>query len=323
MIMKSSLCSAVLFSLSLLATPFVAQAQNYPGKSVKIIVPYPPGSSPDALARILGEGLEKIIKQAVVIENKPGAGGMIGAKAVSDAAPDGNTLLMYTPAWSAAKVFMKNPPVSVPDGLEPVTLVGEGRFALTAAGALPAKTFNEMVTYAKANPGKLNFATTGLGDSLLYFHNMKNEKGIKIETIQYKGSAEYVTAMISNDVQMAFTPEYSMLPFVKDGRLKVLAVTGDKRSRVYPDAPTFIELGLPKIRNNWMSIFAPRGTPPDLVNKINADLISIINSPEGSKRIQAIFFEPVGSSPEQLQRRIRTEITEWTALAKEAGITPQ
>jgi len=323
MIMKPSYRSAILLSLGLLVAPFVVQAQNYPGKLVKIVVPYPPGSSPDALARILSEGLEKIIKQTVVVENRPGAGGMIGAKFVSDAAPDGNTLLMYTPAWSAAKVFMKAPPVSVPDGLEPVTLVAEGRFALTAAGALPGKNFNDMVSYAKANPGKLNFATTGLGDSLLYFHNMQIEKGIRIETIQYKGSAEYAPALMRNDVQLAFTPEFSMLPFVKDGKLKVLAVTGDTRSKVYPDAPTFIELGLPKIRNNWMSIFAPRGTPSALVNRINADLISIIKSPEGSKRIQDIFFEPVASSPEQLRRRINTEIEEWTALANTVGISPQ
>ena len=202
-------------------------------------------------------------------------------------------------------------------------MVAEGRFALTVAGALPAKNFNELVSYAKTNPGKLNFATTGLGDSLLYFHNMQQEKGIKIETVLYKGSAEYVTAMVANEVQMAFTPEYSMLPFVKDGRLKVLAVTGDKRSKVYPDAPTFLELGLPRIRNNWMSIFAPKGTPVALVNKINADLVSIINSPEGSARIHDIYFEPVGSSPEHLRRRIQTEIEEWSTLAKSVGIQPE
>ena len=319
---KRSFIAATL-ALAALATAPGAIAQDYPGKPVKIVVPYPPGSSPDALARILSEQLARRINQTVVVENRPGAGGMIGAKAVSEAAPDGNTLLMYTPAWSAAKVFMKKPPIAVPEALEPVTLVGEGRFAFTAAGALPARTFDEMVAHARANPGKLNFATTGLGDSLLYFHAMTMEKGIKIETVQYKGSAEYVAALIANDVQLAFTPEYSMLPHVKEGRLRVLAVTGETRSKAYPDVKTFNELGLPMVRNNWMGLFAPQGTPAALVQRINTDLSALIRSPEVSRRIQDIYFEPVGSSPEQFRRRIEAEITEWTALARKVGIEAQ
>ena len=314
---------ATAMALAALAAAPCAIAQDYPGKPVRIIVPYPPGSSPDALARILSEQLARRINQAVVVENRPGAGGMIGAKTVSEAAPDGNTLLMYTPAWSAAKVFMKKPPIAVPEALEPVTLVGEGRFAFTAAGALPARTFDEMVAHARANPGKLNFATTGLGDSLLYFHAMTIEKGLKIETVQYKGSAEYVAALIANDVQLAFTPEYSMLPHVKEGRLRVLAVTGETRSKAYPDVKTFNELGLPMVRNNWMGLFAPQGTPAALVQRINADLTALIRSPEVSRRIQDIYFEPVGSSPEQFRRRIEAEITEWTALARKVGIEAQ
>jgi tripartite-type tricarboxylate transporter receptor subunit TctC len=319
---KNALVAAGLVLASLASAP-AALGQDYPGKPVKIIVPYPPGSSPDALARILSEQLARRINQTVVVENKAGAGGMIGAKAVSESAPDGATLLMYTPAWPAARIFMKKPPIAVPEALEPVTIVGEGRFAFTAAGALPAKSFDEMVAHARANPGKLNFATTGLGDSLLYFHAMTTEKGLKIETVQYKGSAEYVAALIANDVQLAFTPEYSMLPHVKEGRLKVLAVTGETRSKAYPDAKTFQELGLPMIRNNWMAIFAPQGTPGTLVQRINADLTAIIRSPEVSRRIQDLYFEPVGSSPEQLRRRIDNEITEWSALARKVGIEAQ
>lgn len=311
------------FALAALAQPLSAFAQDYPSRPVKIVVPYPAGSSPDALARILSEQLARRINQPVVVDNKPGAGGMIGAKFVSEAAPDGNTLLMYTPAWSAAKVFMKKPPIAVPEALEPVVLVGEGRFALTVAGALPARSFDELVAHARANPGKLNFATTGLGDSLLYFHAMRTERNMKIETVQYKGSSEYVAALIANDVQLAFTPEHTMLPHVREGKLKVLAITGDTRSKAYPDVKTFSELGLPMIRNNWMAVFAPKGTPAALVNRINADLAAIIRSPEGSKRIQDIFFEPVGSTPEALRKRIDTEITEWSALARKVGIEPQ
>lgn len=321
--MRKTVAQLGYLTLMALALPLVALAQDYPARAVRIVVPYPPGSSPDALARILSDSLAKRINQPVVIENKPGAGGMIGAKAVSEAPPDGTTLLMYTPAWSAAKIFLKKPPIPVPEALEPVTIVGEGRFAFTATGALPARSFDEMVAYARGNPGKLNFATTGLGDSLLYFHALSVEKGLQIPTVQYKGSAEYLAGLIANDVQLAFTPEYSMLPHVKDGKLKVLAVTGETRSKAYPEVKTFVELGLPMIRNNWMAVFAPKGTPATLVNRINADLVAIIRSPEVSKRIQDIFFEPTGSSPEQLRRRIDTEITEWSALGRKVGIEAQ
>lgn len=315
--------NGLLASALWLTLPLAATAQNYPGSPVKIVVPYPAGSTPDTLARILSEQLTKRIGKSVIVDNRPGAGGMIGAKAVSEAAPDGNTLLMFTPAWSAAKIFQKKPLVSVPDGLTPVTLVAEGAFALTASGGFSARTFDELVHHARSNPGKVNYATTGLGDNYLYLQLMQKEKGFKMEGIQYKGSAEYVAAMVSNDVQVAITPQYSMLPLVKEGKLRILAVSGETRSKVYPDAPTFKELGIPQIRNNWFSLFAPRGTPESLVNKLNADLTSIIKSPEVVQRIHGIYFEPVGSSAEQLRQRIHTEITEWTALAKAVGIQPE
>lgn len=315
--------TACLWSLAALAWPGLALAQNYPERPVKIVVPYPPGSTPDALARIVSEALARRIGQTVVVENKPGAGGMIGAKQVSEAAPDGNTLLMFTPAWPAAKVFQLKPMIAVPEALEPVSIVAEGAFAFTSSALFAPRSFNELVSYAKANPGKLNFATTGLGDNYLYMLLMQKEKGFKMEPVQYKGSAEFVAAMVSNDVQVAITPQYSMLPLVKDGKLRVLAVSGNSRSKVFPDAPTFRELGMPQIRNNWFALFAPRQTAPALVQKINADIAAIVKSPEVSQRIADIYFEPVGSSADQLRQRIQTEITEWTALARGAGIEPQ
>jgi len=317
-------CSrALLLPLATLISPLSALAQAYPERPVKIVVPYPAGSTPDALARIVSEGLAKRINQNVIVENKPGAGGMIGAKAVSDASPDGGTLLMYTSAWSAAKIFNLKPMVAVPEGLEPVTMVAEGPFALTSSAAFAPRSFNELVSYAKANPGKVNFATTGQGDNFLYLHLMQKEKGFRMEGIQYKGSAEYVAALVSNDVQVAITPQYSMLPLVKEGKLRILAVSGNARSKVYPDVPTFKELGLPQIRNNWFSMFAPRNTPAPLVQKLSADLAAVIKSPDVSRRIQEVYFEPVGSSSDQLRQRINTEITEWSALAKAVGIEPK
>ena len=318
-----SLRRVLLLALALLAPASQVWAQNYPERPVKIVVPYPPGSTPDALARFVGEALAKRIGQTVVIESKPGAGGMIGAKAVSESAPDGNTLLLFTPAWPAAKVFQLNPLIPVPEGLEPVTIVAEGAFAFMASGKFAPRNFDEFVAHAKANPGRVNFATTGLGDNYLYLLLMQKERGFRMEGVQFKGSAEFVAAMVSNDVQVAIAPPYSMLPLVKDGRLRVLAVSGEARSKIYPEAPTFKELGLSKIRNNWFALFAPRQTPAALVNRLHADLAAVIQSPDVVRRIQEIYFEPVGSTPEQLRQRIATDIAEWTTLARSAGIQPQ
>ncbi|NUA26931.1 Bug family tripartite tricarboxylate transporter substrate binding protein [Cupriavidus basilensis] len=315
-------CGIFSFATVLLAGGNV-MAQGYPDRPVKLVVPYPAGSSTDALARILSEALGKRIRQAVVVENRAGAGGMIGAKAVSDSPSDGNTLLMYTPAWPAQKIFVKNPAVPVPDGLKPVSLVALGRLALVAPQALPAKTFAELISYAQAHPGKLNYSTTGPGDVLLDFEILKSSARVQMEHIQYKGAANQLNALLANEVQLGLQPEYTPLPFVKDGKLKVLAVTGDKRSTVYPDAPTFKELGLPKIRNNWMAIFAPGGTPPTTIKKLNADLVAVINTPEVSKRFSDIYFEAVGSTPEQLRQQIQMDITDWAAVAKSAGIQPE
>lgn len=305
------------------SAPAALAQTGFPDRPVKIIVPYPPGSSPDALARIVGDKLGETLGQVVTIENKPGAGGMLGARFVSTAPADGTTLLMYTPAWPASRIFIRKPLVSFPDGLEPLTLVAEGKVVFMASKGLPAATFDEMIAYARANPGKLNFATTGLGDSLLYFHAIQKHKGVKIEAIQYKGSSEYIPALVSNEVQLAWTPEYSMAPLVHDGKMKVLAITGNKRSVVYPSAPTFAELGLPMIRNNWMALFAPKGTPPELARKLGHELSKLIQQPDVRKRIEEIYFEPVGSTSQALRARLDAEYTEWSELARSVGIQPQ
>ena len=320
---RRTILASSLAAIALLAQPLAAIAQNYPERPMKIVVPYPVGSTPDALARIVADALAKKINQTVVIDNKPGAGGMIGAKVVSESAPDGNTLLMFTPAWPAAKVFQLKPLIPVPEGLEPVTIVAEGPIAFISSARFEPKNFNDFVGYARANPGKVNFATLGLGDTHMYLLLMQKERNFKMEGVQFKGSAEYVTAMVNNDVQVAMAPPYSMLPLVKDGKMRVLAVTGNARLPIYPDAPTFRELGLPQIRNNWFSIFAPRNTPAAMVQRLNADITGLIKTPEVAKRIHDIYFDPVGSTAEQLRQRINTEITDWTAIARAAGIQPE
>lgn len=290
---------------------------------MRIVVPYPPGSSPDAMARILSEGLSAKINQSVVVENKPGASGMIGARDISTSPQNGTDLLVYTPAWSAAKIFLRQPPIPIPDGLAPVRLIGEGRFALTVTAELPVDSFEEFAAYARSRPGELNFATTGLGDAYLYFHELSRAAGIKMEPVQFKGSAEYLPALISNNVQVALAPEYTALPFVKEGRLKVLAISGDKRSPAYPDTPTFTELGYPLIRNLWIGVFASPQTPAPLLDRIGRDLGEVIANPDIQKKIKQIYFDPINGDRQAFAQRIGTEIRDWQKLADNVGITPQ
>jgi len=317
-----------LFSLSLVvalahALPATTVAQEYPSARVRMVVPYPPGSSPDALARIVADGLSAQINQTVIVDNKSGASGMIGAREVSNSTPNGADLLIYTPAWPAAKIFMKEPPVPIPDGLAPVRLIGEGRFALTVPGELPVNTFEEFVEYAKQHPGELNFANTGFGDAYLYYHELSRAAGIELESIQFKGSSEYLPALISNHVQAALAPEYTVLPFVKEGRLKVLAVSGDVRSPAYPDTPSFAELGYPQIRTLWIGVLASPKTSPELLDRISEDIAAVIRTPDADAKIRQIFFDPTNIDRHGFAERIAAEIRDWQKLAASVGIKPQ
>ena len=320
--MKKMLCQMGLGCL-LAVSAAAAKANGYPNGSVKIVVPYPAASGTDAIARIVAEELGRKIKQPVIVENRPGAGGLIGTRYVTTTAPNGLTLLMHTTAWPAQPIFVRNPGVSVPDALEPISKVAQGRLVLTVPKDLAANTFQEMVAYAKEHPGKLNYGTTGPGDVLLSFGVMQDKYAVKMEHIQYRGSAPLLNALVASEVQMSLQSEFPPLPFVKEGRLKTLAITGEGRSKVYPNTPTFTELGLPNVRSNWMGLFAPKDTPKDVLDRINRDVNEVLRSPETIKRVENLYFEAKPTTREELRQQIQQSITEWTALAARLGITPQ
>lgn len=307
----------------LLTSAVAAHANGYPNGSVKIVVPYPAASGTDAIARIVADELGRKIKQPVIVENRPGAGGLIGTRYVTTTAPNGLTLLMHTTAWPAQPIFVSNPGVSVPDALEPISKVAQGRLLLTAPKSLAANSFQEVVSYAAAHPGKLNYGTTGPGDVLLSFGVMQDKYAIKMEHIQYRGSAPLLNALVADEVQMSLQSEFPPLPFIKEGRLKPLAITGEGRSKNYPETPTFTELGLPNVRSNWMGLFAPKGTPKDVLDHLNRDVNEVLSSPETIKRMENLYFEAKPTSREEFKQQIQQSITEWTTLAARLGIVPQ
>lgn len=301
----------------------VAFAQQYPNRPVRIVVPYAAGGATDVLTRHVAEKLAKRINQPVVVENKPGANGLIGAKFVSDAAPDGSTLVVVTPGWPATPVFVKSSPVEVPGGLEPVALLAEGRFVLAAGTAAPFSTFAEFVAYGRANPGKINYASGGVGDSLLLMENVRISNRFEMTRITYPGVARTITALLANEVHLAIVPENVARQHASAGKMRILAISGPARSSTSPEVPTFAELGFPAGRNNWFALMAARGTSPELAARIHADIAAVMADPDSVRKAADLAMLVRVTSPEELRQLVARSITEYKAIADQAGIKPE
>jgi tripartite-type tricarboxylate transporter receptor subunit TctC len=302
-----------------------AQAQARPElpNVVKIVVPYTAGGVTDLLARFLADRLQAETGRTFLVENKPGASGQIGTKAVSQAQPDGGTLLVHTPAWITSKIFFKNPLISVPDGLEPVTLLTEEAYVLAASMPAPFKTVRELVAYAKANPGKLNYASGGLGDSYLVFGSFMRQNQLDMVSVEYKGAAPTMTALMSDEVQLAFQSLITAQTYAASGRLKILGVSGDARHPAAPDIPTLDEQGIKHARHRWMALYAPPKTPRPMIEKLNALVNKVLDSPEARQKLAEISMVPKGSTPEELRKLIHASLAEYTEMAKVLDYQPQ
>lgn len=300
-----------------LSTASTAQAQTYPNRPVRLVVPYAAGGGTDLLARYVAERLSKRIAQPVVVDNRPGANGLIGAKFVSDSAPDGNTLVMVTPGWPATPVFVKASPVEVPQGLVPVALLAEGRFVLAAGAGAPFATFRDFVAYGKANPGKINYASGGVGDALLLMENVRISNHFDMARINYPGGARTITALLSDEVHLAIVPENIARGHAATGKMRILAVSGAQRSPGLADVPTFAELGFPAGRNNWFALMAARGTQrlPRLVGAGRAtDLILTGDAIDASQALQWGVLQRV-FAPEVFETEVLALATRMAAGA--------
>jgi tripartite-type tricarboxylate transporter receptor subunit TctC len=302
-----------------------ALAQPFPTKPVKLIVPFPPGGAVDVYARIVQPALAENLGQPVIIENKTGASGMIGAESVAKSAADGYTILVGNVATLAMNVgIYKKMPYDPVKDLAPVMQTVMVNYALVVNPAVPAKDVKELVAYAKANPGKLSYGSSGSGSAQhMAAELFKAQTGTDITHVPYKGTGALVGDLIAGHVSMAIADQASMMPQVKAGKLRALGVGGLKRSAEYPDIPTIAESGnLPGFEAvAWQGIAVPVATPPEIVKRLNEAFAKAQDNPAIREKLVAAGLTPVGGAPDDFGRYIKAEIAKWSKVAKDIGAT--
>ena len=308
-------------SAVLLASAVAAQAQSYPSKPIRIILPYVPGGIIDTTGRNLALRLSESMGQSVVAENCPGAGGMVGADVTARSAPDGYTILLTDPALVSNPTLQKDVPYDLFKGLQAVSIVGSSPAVIVASPSLPVKTFGELIAYAKANPGKLNFASAGIGTAPhLAGEMIKLRTGIDMTHVPYRGIGAAYPDVMSGKVQLAFSSIAGAVPFTSDNRVRPLATTGSQRSPVYPDVPTVAET-LPGFDVDlWIGIYAPAGLPPAVLAKLNGEIGKVLQHPELKTAFAKIGVTPRGTSPDQSEAFTRAEYEKWKKVIVEGKI---
>ena len=303
-----------------------AQADPWPSRPVKVIVGYPPGGATDVAARLLAAELSKSLGQQVVIENKPGAGGMVAGSYVARADPDGYTLLMGASAEvTIAPVTVKSMPFDPLKDLTPITLVGQVPFFMVINPGLPVATLAEFIAYAKANPGKLNYSSFGNNTSNHFAGEFfKSLAGVNTIHVPYKGSGPSISDLISGQVQYSFDSPPAVVEQVRGGKLRALAISGSVRLASLPDVPTFTEAGLPGFSGGtWFGLLAPAATPAPLIAKINAAVVNVLRSPQVRLAFADRSILVGGDSPAEFGQFIHAEINKWKALADKVGIVAE
>ena len=308
--------AAIVCAAAASIAPATAGAQAWPAKPVKIIVPFPPGGGADTLARIMAPKLSGIWGQPVLIENKPGASGTIGAEAVAQAPADGYTLLMSSTASLTGKNVAQ---------FAPVTLVSASAYVVTLTASLKAGNIREFIALAKAAPGKLTFGSSGTGAaSHLAGELFKAMAGVDMLHVPYKGTGQALTDLLAGHIHAMFAPAQTVMPHVQSGKLRALAVTSAKRAATLPDLPTVAESGVPGYAAvGWFGLLAPVATPTTLVATISADADRVLAQKDVRERMLALGSEPEGGTPEEFARFIRDDMAKWSSLMKEMGITPE
>ncbi|MGA7488170.1 MAG: tripartite tricarboxylate transporter substrate binding protein [Xanthobacteraceae bacterium] len=301
-----------------------ADVQAYPNKPITIIVPFGPGSATDTIARIIGQHLGSALKETIVIENKPGANGAIAAAYVARAPGDGYTLFLSTNSpHSAAPTLNKTVAYDPVKDFTPISRVGSYTLMLVLNPAVPAKSIPELIAYAKANPGKLSFGS-GNTSGVVAGETLKSWAGINIVHVPYRSAPPAINDVLGGRVSMMFTDLTTGLPHVKANALRALAVTRLQRSKLVPDLPTLNEAGVANFdMDSWAGMFAPAGTPPAIVTRLNGELRRIIDNPEINGKIGAMGFEAFSSSPEELGDFVKVQLAKWTKMIKDAGIQPE
>lgn len=304
------------------AAPFTHAQQPYPSKPIHFVVPYPAGGPLDTVARLLGQKVGESLRQPVIVENKPGAGGNIGAETVAKSAPDGYTILMGAVATHAINpTLYAHIPFDAERDFAPITQVASTPNVLVVNPSLPVSNVREFIAYAKAHPGQLNFGSGSTGSAgHLAGELFDTLAGVKMVHVPYKGAGPAMQDLIAGQIQLMFDNLASSLGQIRAGKVKALAVTTAKRTPLAPELPTIAESGLPGFDiNTWFGAFAPAGTPRAIVDKLHGEFVKALNAPDVRAKMLALGADPVGNTPEEFAAYIKSEAQKYAKLVKQSG----
>jgi tripartite-type tricarboxylate transporter receptor subunit TctC len=316
------IAARALFVFALVAATAPASAQNYPTRSITFVVPFPAGGSADTLARLIGAKLSERLGQAVVVENKPGAGGNLGTDAVAKAAPDGYTLLLTPSSIAIAPALYTKLPFDPIKDFVPVTLLGSIPMVVVVYPEFPPKTLQELIALAKSKPGEISYASAGNGSTNhLAVEMFKIETGIDMLHIPYRGNPLAIVDVIAGRVPVFFDFVLTGLSHVREGKVRTLAVTGAHRSKVLPDVPTVMEAGVPDFEaSTWFGVFAPGGTKPAIVEKLNAEILAVLAIPMIRERLTELGVDILAEGSQALAALTKSDLEKWGPIVQKTGV---
>jgi tripartite-type tricarboxylate transporter receptor subunit TctC len=305
--------------------PLAASGQTYPGKPIRMVVPFAAGGVVDTTARALAPRLGEGLSQAVIIDNRPGAGGNIAADAVAKAPADGYTLLITTHGHAISPGLYKKLPFDAGKDFSAITQIASSYLVFVSALKVPAKNVKELIALARARPGSLNYGSTGLGaPPHLVGELFKQTTGVDMVHVPYKGDAPMYLALLAGEVDVAFGPLGNAIQHIRSGKLRALAMTNPTRSAAIPDVPTMAEAGVPNFApTGWLGLFAPAGTPRAIVERLHSEMVKVIATPEIRERFPGWGYEPVGSTPEEFDQRFKSDLSLYSRVIREAHIPLQ
>ena len=309
--------------LALLLAPLLVHSQPYPSKPIRWVVPYTGGGITDVVTRVVTQKMQTALGQPIVVDNRPGANSILGSDIAAKAAPDGYTMLTVIAGYAAnVTLYAGKLPFDPRKDLVPVSLAGIAPLILTANNKFPANDAKALIAYAKANPGKVNFGSSGIGAAAhLTTELLKQTAGIDMVHVPYKGTAPALTALMANDIQILVDVPSTLMPHVRGGKIKALAMFSAKRIQGAPEVPTMAEAGGPPLESStWVLFMAPGGTPREIINRLAQETAKAINESDIKERFNQIGIEPVGSSPAEAAKFLDAEIAKWAKVITTAGV---
>ena len=301
---------------------FAAAQQHYPRKPIRLIVPYPPGGSTDPLARLVGLKLTESWGQPVIVDNRPGGNTIIGTEAAAKSVPDGHTILLFSTTQAVLPSLNPKLPYDITKDFAGVAALSSSPNVLVVHPSVPANNLREFIALAKANPGQLNYGTSGTGGAVHLATELFNiTAGTKMHHIPYKGSGPVVTDLIGGQIQLSFQTPIAVIPHIRSGKLRAIAVAGEARLSALPQVPTFAEGGLPSYDYKaWFGILAPAGTPREVIDKISTEIAKIVSTPDTREKLHNQGMEPFILTPDQVSALVRADVAKYARIVKTANI---